>query len=1037
MFNPPNQGRTIDAPPDSAFDQADEGAAGAVPHRGSLRMHTSRWPFSRPLRSANGFGRPVAAARMVVHVLAALLVVASGFMVAAPPATVLAGSSAYDHDSQVMSVNHPDWMGLLPDSTPLGRISIPGTHDSMALHGGDGFQAQSLCGTSATPGNTSACDITAQLNAGIRYLDIRLKCEGLDPSIAGSFGVYHGAGSAGDQHANFKTDVLDKLQQFLTGHPTETVIMNVQDEGDDLFDSCAFNPDTNTYANAFEYEFAKEVGNYPGLLWKPPCPVYCVQQGGTTTAWAEVVDDVSTTTIPLGKVRGHVVLEQGFAAKDQFKWGIPWNGWQPPAGTSGTGFDPWDIQNNWDVCELPGPGCLEDFNTKVADVRAEALKASTGDTNYHLYKDYLSGSTHALPYRVACGQPCGTFEAGVNPSILDWLQTSSLEQLPHTGIMLMDFPGVDLIAAIIGRNQLAQAITFPPIPPHTYGDPAFEIMAVGGPSLAPVNLFVVGGSSDVCKLLDIHPTGGAGESATVDVLGVGTCDIGASQEGNGVFAPAPFTSAVFEVLPAALTVTSAGTSMTYGDVVPAIAPSYSGFANNDTASSLTTQATCTVAANNGSAGAYATACSGASSPNYTFIYVPGTFRINRAPLTATASDRSMVYGSSVPAFDATLSSFVNGDTSSVVSGVKCGALDSTSRPVSGATPVGQYQITCSGGTTANYILSYKPGTLTISQANTSLTLASAPASLVFGQPVSLTASVAATSPGSGNPSGSVNFKDSGVDITGCNAQAVSASTETAICTTTALGVGSHSLTASYTGDHNFVGSSTTSATTQLVGKAASSITLAPTIPSTQGQTATITAEVAASAPGAGTPTGTVTFSDSGRSLGSGLLTVVAGKAQATFSTSSLATGAHSITASYSGDGNFQTSTTSTAATQYVNTNLSSYPKLANGAYDLSNANLSGAYFVGTSLVGASLNGSNLTGAILSGANLTGADLSNTNFKGGNFTGSNLSGANLANSNLSAATGLKTATLAGVVWNKTECPDGTNSSQDGGTCAGHL
>jgi hypothetical protein len=34
-------------------------------------------------------------------------------------------------------------------------------------------------------------------------------------------------------------------------------------------------------------------------------------------------------------------------------------------------------------------------------------------------------------------------------------------------------------------------------------------------------------------------------------------------------------------------------------------------------------------------------------------------------------------------------------------------------------------------------------------------------------------------------------------------------------------------------------------------------------------------------------------------------------------------------------------------------------------------------------------------------------------------------------------GLKTATLTGVVWNKTVCPDGTNSSQNGGTCAGHL
>ena len=53
------------------------------------------------------------------------------------------------------------------------------------------------------------------------------------------------------------------------------------------------------------------------------------------------------------------------------------------------------------------------------------------------------------------------------------------------------------------------------------------------------------------------------------------------------------------------------------------------------------------------------------------------------------------------------------------------------------------------------------------------------------------------------------------------------------------------------------------------------------------------------APGAGSPTGTVTFLDGSTSLGTG--TVTGGVA--TFTTSSLAIGAHVITASYGGDGN--------------------------------------------------------------------------------------------------------------------------------------
>jgi len=452
---------------------------------------------------------------------------------------------------------------------------------------------------------------------------------------------------------------------------------------------------------------------------------------------------------------------------------------------------------------------------------------------------------------------------------------------------------------------------------------------------------------------------------------------------------------------------------------------------------LTTQATCTVAPNGNPQGDFEITCSGAVSPSYTFTYVAGLVSVKKAPLTVTANDKSMVYGGGLPVFDATLTGFVNGDTPSVISGVVCRALDSSGTPVSSTSPVGDYRIACSGGTAANYEFRYKTGTLTINQANTTIALASAPASAIFGQPLTITANVAVTSPGSGNPTGTVGFKDGSSDISGCNSQPVSATTSTATCTTASLGVGSHTLTASYGGDLNFVGSNTTPGVTQAVAKAASNITLSPTTPATRGQAATFTAVVAATAPGAGTPTGAVTFLDGGTSLGNGQLSVVGGKAQATFSTSTLAVGVHTITASYAGDGNFQTSTTGTAATQYVDTSLSSYPKLGNGAYNLSNVNLSGAYLVGVSLAGASVTGANMSGSVLLGADLTHADLSKSNFKGANLSGVDLSGANLTKTNLSGATGLKTATLSGVIWNNTTCPDGTMSDRVGNTCVGHL
>src|SRR5207302_1949023 len=78
-------------------------------------------------------------------------------------------------------------------------------------------------------------------------------------------------------------------------------------------------------------------------------------------------------------------------------------------------------------------------------------------------------------------------------------------------------------------------------------------------------------------------------------------------------------------------------------------------------------------------------------------------------------------------------------------------------------------------------------------------------------------------------------------------------------------------------------------------------------PSKFGQSVTFTATVSVDAPGAGLPTGTVTFKDGATTLGPG---VVGAGGQATFSTSSLAVGTHPITAEYGGDSSFNGSTSS-------------------------------------------------------------------------------------------------------------------------------
>ena len=130
-----------------------------------------------------------------------------------------------------------------------------------------------------------------------------------------------------------------------------------------------------------------------------------------------------------------------------------------------------------------------------------------------------------------------------------------------------------------------------------------------------------------------------------------------------------------------------------------------------------------------------------------------------------------------------------------------------------------------------------------------------------------------------------------------------------------MSVASHAITAVYGGDGNF-NTSTSGTVNQVVNKANTTTGLTSSInPTVFGQSTTLTATVTAVAPGVGTPSGTVDFKDGATVIAAAV--PLNGSAVATFSTSSLSVGGHSITAVYSGNGNFLTSTSS-AVNQVVN-----------------------------------------------------------------------------------------------------------------------
>jgi hypothetical protein len=188
---------------------------------------------------------------------------------------------------------------------------------------------------------------------------------------------------------------------------------------------------------------------------------------------------------------------------------------------------------------------------------------------------------------------------------------------------------------------------------------------------------------------------------------------------------------------------------------------------------------------------------------------------------------------------------------------------------------------------------------------------------VFGQSVTFTAKVLPAS-GTGTPTGTVAFTD------GSNTVTKTLSGGVATLTTSALNVGTHSITATYSGDSNYSGS-TSPVLRQVVNKANTTTTLSCSPnPSTYGQSVTCIAAVAPS-----TATGSVSFYDGSTLLGSGTLS----SGSASLTIASLSVGSHSIKAVYSGDGNYNGST-SNIVSQVVNkantiTTLSCSPNPSN------------------------------------------------------------------------------------------------------------
>jgi hypothetical protein len=207
---------------------------------------------------------------------------------------------------------------------------------------------------------------------------------------------------------------------------------------------------------------------------------------------------------------------------------------------------------------------------------------------------------------------------------------------------------------------------------------------------------------------------------------------------------------------------------------------------------------------------------------------------------------------------------------------------------------------------------YNTSSVTMGQAvstPTALHLSSSANPSVFGQKLSFTAMVAP------NPSNSPGAT-AGTAVTGSVSFTVDSSPPVnepilggqAVFSTSDLSVGTHKIVASFAGTTLFAGSQDTIAS-QVTNQAKTSTALSYSGSFTIGQRLTLAASVSVQSPGYGKPTGTVNFLDGTTALNPTPIPLTG--STATFSLpTGLGAGAHSITAVYSGDTNFATSTSS-------------------------------------------------------------------------------------------------------------------------------
>ena len=335
-----------------------------------------------------------------------LLLICTVLVLSVLPHSGEAHISATDDDS--LGYNRPDWMGELPDDTPLSQLAVPGTHDTMAYSG-----------TILGFGQCQSVSLNKQLNGGIRALDIRCKNQAIlvirngQPVTEYKLKCHHGSLYL---NANFD-DVMDTCVSFLEANPTESIFMKVAEE------------DSET-PTVFQDTLLKYLDSYPQeFIWK-------------TNDW---------TQLPLlGDVRGKIVIIDSFPTVLP-RCGYPW----------GATFD------RADPAHIKVIGIAESYNKQWNAIKEHLIKANEErNSSIKGFATHLSDYAYPItPWDVADAYdrwPRDDID-GMNRRTYWYLRDLLDEGVYHRiGWVMMDFPGKGLIDNIVAHNRLDRKLANDP-----------------------------------------------------------------------------------------------------------------------------------------------------------------------------------------------------------------------------------------------------------------------------------------------------------------------------------------------------------------------------------------------------------------------------------------------------------------------------------------------------------------------------------------------------------------------------------------------